>query len=90
MPNVMNTTQNADIASSSSQLNDNSSCVVKKPISSTLRALSVGDSATFPIEQRTSLLIVANRIKKELARIGWDYFSTDNEEEFTISIKRIK
>lgn len=86
----MNTTQNADIASSSSQLNDNSSCVVKKPISSTLRALSVGDSATFPIEQRTSLLIVANRIKKELARIGWDYFSTDNEEEFTISIKRIK
>lgn len=90
MPNVMNTTQNADIASSSSQLNDNSSCVVKKPISSTLRALSVGDSATFPIEQRTSLLIVANRIKKELARVGWDYFSTDNEEEFSISITRIK
>ncbi len=86
----MNTTQKADIASSSSQLNDNSSSVVKKPISSTLRALSVGDSATFPIEQRTSLLIVANRIKKELARVGWDYFSTDNEEEFTISITRIK
>lgn len=86
----MNTTQKADIASSSSQLNDNSSSVIKKPISSTLRALSVGDSATFPIEQRTSLLIVANRIKKELARVGWDYFSTDNEEEFTISITRIK
>ena len=86
----MNTTQKSDIASSSSQLNDNSSNVVKKPISSTLRALSVGDSATFPIEQRTSLLIVANRIKKELARVGWDYFSTDNEEEFSISITRIK
>jgi len=90
MPNIMNATQKADIASSSSQLNDNSSSVIKKPISSTLRALSVGDSATFPIEQRTSLLIVANRIKKELARVGWDYFSTDNEEEFTISITRIK
>lgn len=90
MPNIMNTTQKSDIASSSSQLNDNSSNVVKKPISSTLRALSVGDSATFPIEQRTSLLIVANRIKKELARVGWDYFSTDNEEEFSISITRIK
>ena len=89
MPNI-NTTQKSDIASSSSQLNDNSSNVVKKPISSTLRALSVGDSATFPIEQRTSLLIVANRIKKELARVGWDYFSTDNEEEFSISIPRIK
>lgn len=89
MPNI-NTTQKSDIASSSSQLNDNSSNVVKKPISSTLRALSVGDSATFPIEQRTSLLIVANRIKKELARVGWDYFSTDNEEEFSISITRIK
>lgn len=90
MPNIMNTTQKSDIASSSSQLNDNSSNLVKKPISSTLRALSVGDSATFPIEQRTSLLIVANRIKKELARVGWDYFSTDNEEEFSISITRIK
>lgn len=90
MPNIMNTTQKADIASSSSQFSDNTSSVARKPITSTLRALNVGNSAIFPIEQRTSVLIVANRIKKELARVGWDYYSTDNEEEFTISITRIK
>lgn len=60
----------------------------KKPITSTLRGLSLGESANFPIEQRTSALVVANRLKKELARIGWDYSYCDDEDNFIVKITR--
>lgn len=90
MPNIMNIPQNADIPISSPHSDEASPSVKRKPITSTLRSLKIGASATFPIEQRTSVLIVANRIKKEFSRLGWDYFSTDSEEEFTISITRVK
>ncbi len=65
-----------------------SSTIVKKPVTATLRSLSVGESADFPIEQRTSALVVANRLKKELARIGWDYKYYDDEDNFIVKILR--
>ncbi len=64
--------------------------VGRKPISSTLRSLEVGESSVFPIEQRTSVLNVANRIKKELSRIGWNYTLSEDDEDYTISIMRTK
>ncbi|MCM1076260.1 MAG: hypothetical protein NC411_02740 [Bacteroides sp.] len=60
----------------------------KKPITSSLRVLSIGESAIFPIEQRTSALVVANRLKKELARTGWDYSYCDDEDNFIVKITR--
>lgn len=90
MSNITNTTNNTDTSGIVPCADRESASVEKKPITSTLRSMSVGQSVAFPIEQRTSVLIVANRIKKELARIGWDYLAKDNEEDYTISISRIK
>lgn len=60
------------------------------PISQTLRQLNVGESVKFPWEQRASLLAIANRIKKELARHGWDYTYTDDTERFLVVFTRIQ
>lgn len=60
----------------------------KVPISPTLRGLSIGESANFPWEQRTSLFVIANRIKKELARIGWNFSYEDDEENYIVKITR--
>lgn len=62
--------------------------IEKKPVTSTLRGLCVGDVASFPWEQRTSVLIIANRLKRELARIGWDYSYSDDEDNFVVKITR--
>lgn len=62
--------------------------VSKKPVTSTLRGLSVGEYAIFPMEQRTSVLVVANRLKKELARQGWDYTYCDDDDNFSVAITR--
>lgn len=60
----------------------------KLPISPTLRGLRVGESANFPWEQRTSLFVIANRIKKELARTGWDFSYEDDEVNYIVKITR--
>lgn len=62
----------------------------KLPISTTLRGLRVGESANFPWEQRTSLFVIANRIKKELARTGWDFSYLDDEVNYIVKITRIR
>lgn len=62
----------------------------KYPISQTLRQLNIGESVSFPCEQRASLLAIANRIKKELARHGWDYTYEDDSERFIVIFTRIQ
>lgn len=60
----------------------------KYPIAQTLRALSVGESVSFPCEQRTSMLVTAARIKKELARLAWDYAFEDDPDNFIVKFTR--
>lgn len=69
--------------------NRNFNIVSKEPITSTLRELKIGAVAKFPWERRASVLVVANRLKKELARFGWDYAYSDDEDNFIVKILRI-
>lgn len=62
----------------------------KLPISTTLRGLKVGESANFPWEQRTSLFVIANRIKKELARTEWDFSYLDDEVNYIVKFTRTR
>lgn len=61
----------------------------KKPITKELRALKIGESAEFPIERRSSVVATAQRLKKDLMRIGWNFKLVDNAEDFTVSVIRI-
>lgn len=61
----------------------------KKPITKELRALKIGESAEFPIERRSSVAATAQRLKKDLMRIGWNFKLVDNTEDFTVSVIRI-
>lgn len=61
----------------------------KKPITKELRALKIGESAEFPIERRSSVVATAQRLKKDLIRIGWNFKLVDNTEDFTVSVIRI-
>lgn len=68
---------------------DRDESICKKPVTTTLRGLSIGGVAKFPWEQRTSVLVIANRLKKELARLGWDYDYCDDEDNFIVKITRV-
>lgn len=59
------------------------------PVAPTLRALSVGEEATFPIEQRTTVLSTILRLKTDYARMGWNATTTTNKQNFTVVVKRI-
>lgn len=61
----------------------------KKPITKELRALKIGESVEFPIERRSSVVATAQRLKKDLIRIGWNFKLVDNTEDFTVSVIRI-
>lgn len=61
--------------------------VRKQPLASQIKSLAVGESATFPVEQRSSLFATASRIKKNWVRYGWDYRTEDNSD-YTITITR--
>lgn len=64
--------------------------VEKLPIMPTLRGLEVGEKCEFPIEQRSSLVVLLNRMRTENMRIGWDAKMTTNTEAFTVSVERLK
>ena len=71
--------------------------VEKLPIMPTLRGMEVGDKCEFPIEQRSSLMVLLNRMRTEKMRIftekmriGWDAKVTTNTEAFTVSVERLK
>lgn len=62
--------------------------IVKKPITSELRTLKVGASATFPIEQRSSVITVVNKLRSELIRERWDAVIEDDRENFLVTVTR--
>ena len=65
--------------------------VVKKlPISPTIRALSIGETAIFPIEQSSSVTAVCSKFRKEMARIGWEAEVKYDRRTFTVSVQRTK
>lgn len=59
------------------------------PISPTLKSLKVGESATFPIEQLTSIQSTKNRMCRMYARQGWNAKVVVNDIEFQVVVTRI-
>lgn len=63
--------------------------VQQLPVSSTLRKLKVGDKATFPIEQRSTILNTLSRFRSDYMRQGWDAEAVTNKQDFTVVVTRI-
>lgn len=59
-----------------------------KPIAPTLKALEVGQSAEFPIEQLTSIQTTKHRLCKNYLRQGWDAEVVVNERSYTVVVTR--
>ncbi len=59
------------------------------PISPTLKALKVGESAVFPIEQLTSIQSTKNRLCRMYARQGWNAEIVVDDSEFQVVVTRI-
>lgn len=64
--------------------------VKKKPISGELRKISVGGMAVFPIEQRSSVITVVNKLRRELIRNNWDCEVKDNLSKYQVEVTRIR
>lgn len=64
--------------------------ITKKPITKSITSMAVGDSCTFPLEQRTSVLVICNRYAKANLRIGWDYEVIDHPQSYEVEIKRTR
>ncbi|MBR6282877.1 MAG: hypothetical protein IKR25_01105 [Muribaculaceae bacterium] len=60
--------------------------IVRKPITAELKSLKVGASATYPIEQRSSVIAVVNRLRKELIREQWDAEICDDTENYSVIV----
>lgn len=52
--------------------------------------MEVGDEREFPIEQRSSIVVLLQRMRTEQMRIGWDAEMTTDKEAFTVSVKRVR
>lgn len=63
--------------------------IVKLPVTETLKTMSVGECVTFPIEQSSSVRAVASKLRKDLARTGWDVGISDNKDTFVTTVRRI-
>lgn len=59
------------------------------PISSTLKALKVGEMAVFPIEQLTSIQSTKNRLCRTYSRQGWNAEVVVKDAEFQVVVTRI-
>lgn len=64
--------------------------VKKLPIMPTLRKLDIGESCEFPIEQRSSVVVLLQRMRTENMRIGWDADLTTDNKAFTVSVTRTR
>ena len=62
--------------------------IVRKPITAELKSLKIGASATFPIEQRSSVLAVVNKLRSELIRDRWNAVVEDDKEQFIVTVTR--
>ena len=64
--------------------------IVKKPLTSELKSLGVGQVAVFPIEQLTPVKLNCPRFKKELARNRWDCRIRENMSDYTVIVERVR
>lgn len=64
--------------------------IARKPVTSELKSLGIGQVAVFPIEQLTSVKVTCHRLKKELARIRWDCRVRENLNEYTVIVERVR
>lgn len=64
--------------------------VRRKPISGELRNLGIGGVAVFPIEQRSSVITVVNKLRRELIRKNWDCEMKDNLNKYEVEVTRIR
>lgn len=64
--------------------------VKKLPIMPTLRKLEVGEDCTFPIEQRSSVVVLLQRMRTENMRVGWDAELETDTDAFTVKVTRTK
>ncbi len=62
--------------------------IVRKPITAELKSLKVGASTTYPIEQRSSVIAVINRLRKELIRDRWDAELCDDTDNYSVIVTR--
>lgn len=62
------------------------------PITPTLKTLKIGEIASFPAEQRTSVLAIIYRLRKQYVRQKWDVEVLNEKEgndEYEFKVKRI-
>lgn len=59
------------------------------PVASTLRGLKIGQSVTFPIEQRSTVLNTITRFRSDYSRSGWDATTQTNKQQFSVIVTRV-
>ncbi len=59
------------------------------PVASTLRGLAIGQSVTFPIEQRSTVLNTISRFRSDYSRTGWDATTETNKKQFSVIVTRV-
>lgn len=60
------------------------------PVASTLRKLAIGQSAVFPIEQRSTVLNTISRFRSDYSRTGWDATTETNKKQFSVIVTRVR
>ena len=63
--------------------------VRKKPISGEQRNLKVGGVVIFPMEQRSSVMAVISRLRKDLIRDGWNCNVDEIKSRYELVVTRI-
>lgn len=59
------------------------------PVAATLRGLEIGQSITFPIEQRSTVLNTITRFRSDYSRSGWDVITQTNRQQFNVVVTRV-
>lgn len=68
---------------------EGSDAVQLLPVAATLRGLAVGQSVTFPIEQRSTVLNTITRFRSDYSRTGWDATTQTNKQQFSVIVTRV-
>ncbi|MBR6031412.1 MAG: hypothetical protein IKP36_05545 [Bacteroidaceae bacterium] len=63
--------------------------VRKKPISGELRNLNVGGVVVFPMEQRSSVMSVISRLRRDLIRERWNCTIEEVKSKYEIVVTRV-
>lgn len=78
-----------DVTSATCGVSPCSDEVQPLPVASTLRGLAIGQSVTFPIEQRSTVLNTISRFRSDYSRTGWDATTETNKKQFSVIVTRV-